>query len=68
MLKDEDRIFKNLSNDLGSDIDSAQMRDDWKNVKEIFEKGREWIINEIKITELRVRGGQGSERGIKRTW
>ena len=48
MLKDEDRIFKNLYNDLGADIVSAQKRDDWKNTKEICEKGREWIINEIK--------------------
>ena len=48
MLKDEDRIFKNLYNDLGSDIESAIKRDDWKNTKEICEKGRDWIINEIK--------------------
>ena len=30
MLKDEDRIFKNLYNDLGWDIDSAIKRGDWK--------------------------------------
>ncbi len=29
MLKDEDRIFKNLYNDLGWDIESAIKRGDW---------------------------------------
>ena len=38
MLKDEDRIFKNLYNDLGSDIESAIKRDDWKNTKDICKK------------------------------
>ena len=65
MLKDEDRIFRNLYNDLGSDIDSAMKRDDWKNTKEICEKGREWIINEIKASELRGRGGAGFPTGLK---
>ena len=64
MLKDEDRIFKNLYNDLGSEIDSAQKRGDWKNTKEICEKGREWIINEIKTSELRGRGGAGFPPGL----
>ena len=36
MLKDEDRIFTNLYNDLGPDILSAQKRGDWKNTNEII--------------------------------
>ena len=48
MLEDKDRIFQNLYNDNGSDINSARSRGDWKNTKEICEKGRDWIINEIK--------------------
>ena len=47
MLKDEDRIFTNLYNDLGPDISSAQKRGDWQNTNEIIKKGKEWIINEI---------------------
>ena len=47
MLKDEDRIFKNLYNDFGEDILSAQKRDDWSNTKKLCSKGRDWIINEI---------------------
>ena len=50
MLEDKDRIFKNLYNDLGSDLTSAQKRGDWVNTKEITEKGRDWIINEIKVS------------------
>ena len=48
MLKDEDRIFKNLYNDLGADLISAKKRGDWNNTKEICDRGREWIINEVK--------------------
>ena len=35
MLKDEDRIFKNLYNDNGADFNSAKKRGDWSNTKEI---------------------------------
>ena len=30
-----------------------------KDTKEIISKGREWIINEVKTSELRGRGGAG---------
>ena len=46
MLKDEDRIFQNLYNDSGADLESAKIRNDWSGTKEILEKGRDWIINE----------------------
>ena len=65
MLKDEDRIFTNLYNDLGADVHSAQKRDNWKNTKERWEKGREEIINEIKITEIRGHEGKGMTKGVK---
>ena len=65
MLEDKNRIFQNLYNDKGSDIDSSLLRGDWKNTKEILSKGREWIINEIKLSELRGRGGAGFPTGLK---
>ena len=65
MLRDEDRIFTNLYNDFGSDVDSSQKRGDWKDTKEIISKGKEWIINEIKLSELRGRGGAGFPTGLK---
>ena len=65
MLKDKDRIFKNLYNDLGWDIDSSISRGDWNNTKDIIFKGKEWIINEVKSSELRGRGGAGFPTGLK---
>ena len=65
MLKDEDRIFKNLYNDYGWDIDSAIKRKDWFETKNILSKGRDWIINEVKKSELRGRGGAGFPTGLK---
>mgnify|MGYP006194744099 FL=1 len=40
MLKEEDKIFKNLYNDYGWDIKNSKKRDDWKDTKEIISKGR----------------------------
>ena len=65
MLKDEDRIFKNLYNDFGWDINSSLKRGDWSKTKEIILKGKEWIINEVKKSELRGRGGAGFPTGLK---
>ena len=65
MLKDKDRIFQNLYNDLGSDVSSSQKRGDWVNTKSLIDKGRDWIINEIKSSELRGRGGAGFPTGLK---
>ena len=65
MLKKEDKIFKNLYNELGWDIENSLKRDDWKNTKDLILKGREWIINEVKTSELRGRGGAGFSTGLK---
>ena len=43
MLKDEDKIFKNLYNDFGWEIEKSTESGDWKNTKEILSKGRDWI-------------------------
>ena len=65
MLKDSDRIFQNLYNDLGPDLVAAQKRGDWLNTKELINKGRDWIIEEVKSSELRGRGGAGFPTGLK---
>ena len=65
MLKDQDRIFQNLYNDKGSDVSSSQERGDWVNTKDLTDKGRDWIINEIKDSQLRGRGGAGFPTGLK---
>ena len=65
MLKDEDRIFQNLYNDKGSDVESSRKRGDWTNTKDLIDKGRDWIITEVKASELRGRGGAGFPTGLK---
>ena len=65
MLKATDRIFKNLYNDHGWQIESGINIGDWKDTKDICHKGKDWIINEVKISELRGRGGAGFPTGLK---
>jgi len=65
MLKDKDRIFKNLYNDFGWDIESAVARGDWLQTKELISKGKDWIVKEVKESELRGRGGAGFPTGLK---
>jgi len=48
MLSDEDRIFKNLYNDFGWDVESAVARGDWSQTKELISKGKDWIVKEVK--------------------
>jgi NADH-quinone oxidoreductase subunit F len=65
MLEDKDRIFQNLYNDMGSDVNSSKKRGDWVDTKNFTDKGRDWIINEIKESQLRGRGGAGFPTGLK---
>ncbi len=65
MLEDKDRIFKNLYNDGDIDIISSKKRGDWLETKKIISNGRDWIIDEIKKSELRGRGGAGFPTGLK---
>ena len=50
---------------MGSDVTSSQKRGDWVDTKELTSKGRDWIINEIKDSQLRGRGGAGFPTGLK---
>lgn len=65
MLKEKDRIFTNLHGFLPCTLDAAQKRGDWENTADIIAKGKEWIINEIKASGLRGRGGAGFSTGTK---
>ena len=48
-----------------NDIDAAVNRGDWLKTKEIILNGKDWIIKEIKDSELRGRGGAGFPTGLK---
>lgn len=64
-LKDQDRIFQNLYGHHGTDLKSAMKYGDWYKTKEILLKGHDWLINEIKASGLRGRGGAGFPSGLK---
>lgn len=64
-LSDADRIFTNLYGRHDWTLRGALERGDWYRTKEILCKGREWIVNEIKTSGLRGRGGAGFPSGLK---
>ena len=47
MLKQEDRILKNLYNDLGSSLNASFKRDDWSNTKELISKPKYFPVRYI---------------------
>ena len=62
-LQDKDRIFTNLYGYQPWNLKAAQARGDWDNTKKILAKGRDAIIEEIKASGLRGRGGAGFPTG-----
>lgn len=65
MLKDSDRIFTNLYGMDDWHLEGARRRGDWDGTKEIMAKGRDWIVEEVKSSGLRGRGGAGFPSGLK---
>jgi NADH-quinone oxidoreductase subunit F len=65
MLADQDRIFTNLYGTESFSLDAARKRGDWDNTKDIIAKGPDWIIEEMKKSGLRGRGGAGFPTGMK---
>jgi NADH-quinone oxidoreductase subunit F len=65
MLDDKDRIFTNLYGWESPGLKAARARGDWDGTKELLAKGRDWIIEEVKKSELRGRGGAGFPTGMK---
>jgi len=65
MLDDKDRIFKNLYGLHDWKLKGARARGAWDGTKAILDKGRDWIINEVKASGLRGRGGAGFPTGLK---
>ncbi|TMJ91153.1 MAG: NADH-quinone oxidoreductase subunit NuoF, partial [Alphaproteobacteria bacterium] len=65
MLDDKDRVFTNLYGLHDWALEGARARGAWEGTKAILEKGRDWIINEVKASGLRGRGGAGFPTGLK---
>ncbi|WP_372053629.1 NADH-quinone oxidoreductase subunit NuoF [Tistrella mobilis] len=65
MLRDQDRIFTNLHGYDDFRLAGARRRGDWDGTKDIIAKGADWIVQEMKASGLRGRGGAGFPTGVK---
>ncbi len=65
LLQDKDRIFTNLYGRHDWRLEAARQRGSWNGTKDILEEGRDWIIDQVKKSGLRGRGGAGFPTGLK---
>lgn len=65
MLADKDRIFTNIYGQHDWGLQGALKRGSWDGTKTILEAGRDWIIEHMKASGLRGRGGAGFPTGLK---
>lgn len=65
MLEDKDRIFTNLYGLEDPGLTGARARGDWDGTKKLIEMGQEDIIEAVKASGLRGRGGAGFSTGMK---
>ena len=66
MLAQKDKIFANLYGFEDSSLQAVRRRGTgWDGVEKLLKKGQEWIIEEVKKSGLRGRGGAGFPTGLK---
>ena len=64
-IADKDRIFTNLYGWQDWGVKGALARGDWDGTRDILAKGPDWIIEQVKASGLRGRGGAGFPTGLK---
>ena len=65
MLSDSDRIFTNLYGVHDWRLKGARARGAWDGTAELIAKGHDWIVDQMKESGLRGRGGAGFPTGLK---
>lgn len=65
MLRDQDRVFTNLYGLGDLSLAGCRARGDWDGTKDLIARGRESIIDEVRKSGLRGRGGAGFGTGMK---
>lgn len=65
MLDSKDRVFKNIYGFEDVSLEGSRSRGQWADIKLLLEKGPENIVEEIKQSGLRGRGGAGFPTGLK---
>jgi NADH-quinone oxidoreductase subunit F len=65
MLEDKDRIFTNVYGFQPWNLKEAQARGDWDETARLMQIGQDEIINIVKESGLRGRGGAGFPTGMK---
>ena len=59
LIQDKDRTFKNLYGLLDEGLEGAKNRSAWVGTAAMLEQGKDWIIDQVKASGLRGRGGAG---------
>ncbi len=65
MLSDSDRIFTNLYGTGDWRLAGARKRGDWDGTAKLMANGHDWIVEQVKASALRGRGGAGFPTGLK---
>jgi NADH-quinone oxidoreductase subunit F len=65
MLADKDRIFTNIYGHHDWGLEGARKRGSWDGTKLLLDAGRDFIIEHMKASGLRGRGGAGFPTGLK---
>lgn len=65
MMLEKDKVFTNLYGKELVNLHNARLRGDWDDTKNLIKRGRNWIVEEVKSSGLRGRGGAGFPTGLK---
>ena len=65
MLADQDRIFTNIYGWSSASLADAKKRGDWSRTAGLMKKGPDAVIEAVKASGLRGRGGAGFPTGLK---